>query len=176
MENKEMIEKLMEKTNVSEEEAKEALEKCNYDLLDAIIYLERKEKEAKDTEYINLCKDDEKQEEGKKKHKEGCSFATTLGRFFKYVGKLINKGNNNYFEIKRENEKTIKVSLTILVLLLIIAFWPVAILLVVGLFLGYEYSMSGPNFNKNKVNDILEKASDCAENIKSDFQEGYRSN
>ena len=41
MERNEMIEVLMGKANVSREEAEEALEKCNDDVLDAIVYLER---------------------------------------------------------------------------------------------------------------------------------------
>ena len=86
---------------------------------------------------------------------------------------MIKKGNENYFEIRKENEKPIKVSLTISALLLVLFFWAVAILLVVGLFCGYRYSMSGPNMNCNGVNDVLEKVSESADNIKKDFKEGY---
>ena len=45
----EMSEKLVEKENVSYEEAKEALEASGGDFLDALIYLERKKKAAKET-------------------------------------------------------------------------------------------------------------------------------
>lgn len=41
MKRNEMIEILMGKANVIHEEAEEALEKCNWDLLDSIIYLEK---------------------------------------------------------------------------------------------------------------------------------------
>ena len=41
MDNLEKVEKLREKTGVSYEEAKAALEATNYDVLDAIIYLEK---------------------------------------------------------------------------------------------------------------------------------------
>ena len=41
----EMIEKLVEKTNVSSEEAQAALKACSGDIVDAVIYLERKAKE-----------------------------------------------------------------------------------------------------------------------------------
>lgn len=36
-----------------------------------------------------------------------------VGRMFKFIGKLIRKGNENYFEIKKENEKPMRISLTI---------------------------------------------------------------
>lgn len=42
MERNEMIEVLMGKANVTREEAEQALENCNFDLLDAIVYLERR--------------------------------------------------------------------------------------------------------------------------------------
>ena len=44
MDELEKVEKLRERANVSYEEAKEALEKSNGDLLDAIVYLERQGK------------------------------------------------------------------------------------------------------------------------------------
>ena len=45
MDNLEKVEKLREKTGVSYEEAKAALEATNYDVLDAIIYLEARRRE-----------------------------------------------------------------------------------------------------------------------------------
>ena len=44
MKRNEMIEILMGKANVIHEEVEEALEKCNWDLLDSIIYLGRNHK------------------------------------------------------------------------------------------------------------------------------------
>ncbi len=44
MERNEMINILIRKANINEEEAQEVLEKCNWDLLDAIVYLERRGK------------------------------------------------------------------------------------------------------------------------------------
>ena len=44
MEFFEKVEALREKANVSYEVAKEAMEACNYDMLDAMIYLEKQGK------------------------------------------------------------------------------------------------------------------------------------
>ncbi|GAB6167956.1 hypothetical protein JCM1393_04160 [Clostridium carnis] len=41
MERNEMIKIIIEKANVTREEAIEVLEKCNWDVVDSIIYLER---------------------------------------------------------------------------------------------------------------------------------------
>lgn len=169
-----MIEILMGKANISRIEAEEALEKSDWDLLDAIFYLEKMGKfEDRNTTIIEVKeKDNEKKENQKKEDKSG-GVGEIVGRIFKFIGKMIKKGNENYFEIRKENEKPIKVSLTISALLLVLFFWAVAILLVVGLFCGYRYSMSGPNMNCNGVNDVLEKVSESADNIKKDFKEGY---
>ena len=50
---------------------------------------------------------------------------------------------------------------------------PVLILLVIGLFCGYKYSLAGSNINYDGVNNVFEKASESADTIKKDFKEGY---
>lgn len=181
MERNEMIEILMGKVNVSKEEATEALENCDWDLLDAIIYLERKGKVENNetTTIIEVQSEDQKEEKkkGNKNHDEKCGgIGEIVGRVFRFIGKVLKKGNENYFEIRKENEKPIRISLTISVLLLIFLFIPSAILLVVGLFCGYKYSVVGPYINYEGVNDIFEKVSESADTIKKDFKEGYENN
>lgn len=171
-----MIEILMGKANITRKEAEEALEKYNWDLLDAIFYLERmgKFEDRNTTTIIEVKEENNSKKENNKKDKDKSGgLGEIVGRIFKFIGKMIKKGNENYFEIRKENEKPIKVSLTISILLLVLFFWAVGILLVVGLFCGYRYSISGPNMNSKGVNDILEKVSESADNIKKDFKEGY---
>jgi len=181
MERNEMIKVLMEKAKVSHEEAEEALQECDFDLLDSIIYLERKGK-VENNETNTIIEEAEVSEEENKKesdgnHKKKCGgIGEVIGRIIKFIGKVIDKGNKNDFEISKEGKKPIKISLTISALLLIVAFWPVAVLLVVGLFSGYKYSITGPDINTDKVNDILNKASESADNIKDDFKEEYKGN
>ena len=175
MERNEMIEILMGKGNITRREAEEALEKCDWDILDAIFYLERNGKfEENNTTTIIEVKEKDNKKENHKKHEDKCGgFGEIVGKIFKFIGNAIKKGNENYFEINKENEKPIKISLTISVLLLVFLFWAVAILLVVGLFYGYRYSISGPNVKYNGVNDALGKVSESADNIKRNFKEGY---
>ena len=175
MERNEMIEILMEKAKVSREEAEEVLQNYDWDLLDSIIHLERKGKvENKETTTIIEVKEERKDKSDKKHKNESGGIGEVIGRIFKFIGKVIKKGNKNHFEIRKENEKPIKISITISVLLLIIGFWPVTVLLLIGLFFGYKYSISGVDFNSDKVNDILNKVSESADNIKDDFKEGYK--
>ena len=163
MERNEMIKKLMEKAHVTYEEAQEVLEKCKWDLLDAIIYLERSGKvENNDTTtIIEIKEEDQKKEDNtKKKHESYGGIGEVIGRIFKGLGKVIAKGNKNYFEIKKDNEKPIRISLTISILLILFFMPPTVILLIIGLFCGYKYSVGGPNMNFDGVNDVFEKVSE----------------
>lgn len=176
MERNEMIKKLMEKAHVTYEEAQEVLEKCKWDLLDAIIYLERSGKvENNDTTtIIEIKEEDQKKEDNtKKKHESYGGIGEVIGRIFKGLEKVIAKGNKNYFEIKKDNEKPIRISLTISILLVLFFMPPTVILLIIGLFCGYKYSVGGTNMNFDGVNDVFEKVSESADTIKKDFKKGY---
>jgi len=176
MERNEMIEILIGKVNVSREEAQEVLEKCNWDLLDSIIYLERRGKvENNEATIITEVKEEEqkKEEDNKKRDEKFGGIGEVIGRIFKFVGKIIKKGNDHFFEGRKENEKPIRISLTISILLLIFLSVPSIVLLIVGLFCGYKYSISGSNVNYDGVNNIFEEVSKSADTIKKDFKEGY---
>ncbi|MEG2739571.1 DUF4342 domain-containing protein [Clostridium sp.] len=182
MERNEMIEILMEKTKVTREEAQDALEKSNWDLLEAIIYLDKsgKVENKETTTIIEMKKEDQEEKhekkENHKKHEEKFGgIGEIVGKIFKFIGKVIKKGNSHFFEIRKTDEKPIRVSLTISVLLLIFLTMPSVILLIVGLFCGYKYSIAGPNVNYDGVNNVFEEISKSADNIKSDFKEGYDS-
>ncbi len=102
----EMIEIIIAKANITREEAIEVLEKCNWDIIDSIIYLEKNGKIGNnETTTIIEVKEEEQQqdkEKNSKKHEEKYGgIGEMVGRMFKFIGKLIRKGNENYFEIKK---------------------------------------------------------------------------
>lgn len=175
MERNEMIETLMRKANVSREEAIEVLENCNWDLLDSIVYLERRGKVENNETTAIIEIEEVKQKESKNHHDSFGGIGEIIGRMFKFIGKIIKKGSNHFFEIRKDNEKPIRISLTISVLLAIFLTIPTVVLLVVGLFCGYKYSISGPKGNYDAVNNIFEEASKSADTMKKDFKEGYNS-
>ena len=51
-------------------------------------------------------------------------------------------------------------ALTVLVLLLVFAFWVCVPLLVIGLFTGFRYSFSGPELGRENVNRAMDKAAE----------------
>ena len=175
MERNEMIETLMRKANVSREEAIEVLENCNWDLLDSIVYLERRGK-VENNETTAIIEVEEIKQEDSKEHNDSFGgIGEVIGRIFKFAGKVIKKGSKLFFEVRKDNEKPIRISLTISVLLAIFLTIPTVVLLIVGLFCGYRYSIAGPKGNYDAVNNIFEEVSKSAESIKKDFKEGYNS-
>ena len=64
-------------------------------------------------------------------------------------------------------EKELGIPLTIVAVILILAFWVALALVVVALFCGMRFSFSGPMATEN-LNDAMGKATDFAEGIKED--------
>ena len=62
------------------------------------------------------------------------------------------------------------------IVLLVIAFWMVPALLILGYFLGWRYRMAGPDLNRKEVNDAMEKINDKASDVVSDVVSGVKKN
>ena len=90
MERNEMIEILMGKANISRIEAEEALEKSDWDLLDAIFYLEKMGKfEDRNTTIIEVKEKDNERKENQKKEDKSGGVGEIVGRIFKFIGKML---------------------------------------------------------------------------------------
>jgi len=190
--NLELVEKLVEKTGLSYTEAKAALERTDWDILEALIQLEAEGKISggKTTKYTTNTTEEENKEEksGKeeKKSKEyrenrenrrkrercetGNNFKKTSRSFGDVMKYIFDKGNSNCIEMYKNDERKLGIPVTAFVLLLIFCFWVIIPLMIVGLFLGCRYSFSGPELGRDSVNSAMGKATDFAENIKSEFK------
>lgn len=176
----EQVEKLRQKTGISYDEAKAALEKTNGDILEAIINLEKEGRISapEGGGYYNSGKSRQNSEsnyrerefKGESHRDEGSSFGDLVGKFFKWCGKIINIGNRNSFEVKKNHENVITLPVTVLALLLIFTFWVTVPLIILGLFFGYRYMFVGPDLGKENVNRTLDSVAKAAENIKNDVK------
>ena len=188
MELLEKVEKLVEKTGVSYEDAKKALEESGGDLLDAIILLEKQHKtgEAKTAFYSTGDAMDSsaagaetegnaevvrKGPENRKNRESRRQGSDNWTNFKTEVRRLLDLSIRNRFTIRRKSEELLAIPTIALIILLIFAFWITLILLVVGLFFGCRYSFEYQGKTAEKVNDILDRAADTAENIKRDFSQ-----
>ncbi len=170
MENYEKVEKLRERANVSYEEAKEALEKNNWDILDAMIQLEKSGK-ARGPEKTSYSTQDEKRYEGvvddgpEKSH----GFSDMLKRLGGFLARLVRKGCENDFSITKNGREILNVPVIVLVIAFLLAFWLVGILLVVGLFFDLRYHFHGPDIKSVDFNQAMDSAADTAAHIKNEF-------
>ncbi|NLD19924.1 MAG: DUF4342 domain-containing protein [Clostridiales bacterium] len=182
MNNLEKVEKLQEKANITAEEAKKILEECNWDILDAVIKLEAEGriKDSSGTAYTTESGNEDRapkstqevvesyqqyQKEQKKKEK---GIFHSLWAGIKY---LFKKGCENKFVVDRKNETIMEIPVVLLIVLLLAFFWAIIILVLVSLFFGFKYSFAGPDLGKDSVNNVMDKASNMAEDLKSDIYE-----
>jgi hypothetical protein len=174
----EQVEKLREKTNVSFEEAKAALEACNDDLLDAIIYLEKQGRVNAPTGGGYYSSQGTAEEPyyaapnaggGQYKQRNGGSFKDAMGKFGRFLAKVFQIGNTNYLEARKNGEMLFTVPVTALVLLLVFFFWVVVPLFILSLFFGFRYSFTGNELGTEPVNKVMDGASNTVEDLKKDF-------
>ncbi|MDR3597749.1 ubiquitin [Clostridium sp.] len=180
MENHKLVDKLKNETNISYEEAKIVLEKSNWDILDAFVYLEDKGKVQKPSVsifYTNECKENYKYSEvtNKKNQENNFKYAeknNTFEGIFVAVCKIIDTCNNIFFEIKRENKVFLRIPVTVIMVLIIFAFWIVIPLYIVGLFFDLEFSLSGNRVEINKINHVLKAISENIKKVKDKLKRG----
>jgi len=170
MEHIEMVEKLREKANISYEEAKNALEQANWDLLDAMVYLE-KEGKVKEESTSYSTKREKKSKQSYDIPKDTVGVGDLFSRFFRFLGKLIQKGNQNHLNVYKEGNPVISIPVTVFAILLMCTFGTTLFVMILGLFFGFHYSISGPDLGREDVNKVIHKASEVADNIKDEFKE-----
>ena len=171
MTNFEMVEMLREKANVSYEEAKAALEAANWDLLDAMVILEKEGKVVEKGGSYSTRPEEEAQPKEEKARRHSDAGARSA---FKWIWdtfcKLVRMGNANFLVVSRKGEEMFSLPVTVFVVLLIVCNWFGLAALIVGLFCGLRYSFRGPNLGKDVINEAMNKAADVAENVKDEFR------
>jgi hypothetical protein len=174
MEHIEMVEKLMEKANVSYAEAKQALENNNWDMLDALIELERQGKVHGGQGTTRCTTEPEKENKGTRQENPGANKSDHSGwdEFWNGFCRLIRRGMQNHFVAQRRGETVISVPVLLLILLLCIGFWFILPLMIVGLFCECRYSFEGPDLGRKDVNDAMGKATEYADDLKASVKSG----
>ena len=177
MEMLEKVELVREKTGVNYQDAKEALEACEYDVLDAIIWLENNGKaDTKTASYettgttttqVTSAEMKEAQEEYQRTSKK-TKIGEAWSGFCNQCRKILRAGLDMTFIAEREGQRVVAVPLLFVVAGIL--FWGASLwLLILGLFFGFRYRVDGASAVTIDVNDAMNKAADAAENIKNDF-------
>lgn len=175
----EKVEKLVQKANVSYEDAKKALEEANGDMLDAMIALEKAGKVngpsqttySTNTQQQSIYRDVPTVIEQSNQQKEGKSF-------FKDLGAAIKRGFqytvDNSVKVVKNGQEIIKLPLWISIILMLAAWELLIIVIIISLFLDCRYSIVGKD-DTNEVNRVMDQASQFAGKVKESWNESFGS-
>ena len=158
----EMVEKVREKTGVSYETARSTLEGCQWDMLDAVMELNKGETVPRETQTPKAASD-------KKASLKG--IGKLIGAVLRFFCSLLNKGEKIRLKITKNGEEIEDISLTVLILLALLKWWVVVILILIGLFTGFRCSVEGSSATGKIINKLSDKAGEKAEEIKQRISE-----
>ncbi|RKI70978.1 hypothetical protein D7V91_01360 [bacterium 1xD42-67] len=176
----EMVERLKEKADVSYAQAKEALTYSGGNLLDALIYLEEQGAipRAEGAYYSTRSESPPPPPPAeppsphlliqvkKQKAPRGPRPPRARGeggrRFFHALRRWL---VDNELEIWRRDQPITALPVLILVLLLFCAFWITLPVLVLLLFFGFRYRFSGPDLERDGLNNVMGSMADTAADL-----------
>lgn len=183
----EQVERLREKSGATYEACRDALERTDGNLLDAIILLERTGRSRtagatfttkpgeKAAEAARLVLSPDSGQSGGKKRSDWRDGAAEVWE----AGKnLLRHAVENQFEVWRRGEMMTSMPVLILALLIILAFWISMPLLIVGLFLGCRYRFAGPDLGRDDVNGVMDNVSNTVDGmvdqVRREFADGKK--
>lgn len=178
MDNLEKVEKIREKTGVSYEEAKAALEANNYDMLDAIVDLEKegKIKNGQTASYTTGASREiiavQEFEKAQGDYEEACRKkgpGELIRNFIKLLNALLKKSIEVKFCVDKDNKTVAEIPFLAIIIFVVCMFWVTVPLIIIGLFCGFSYHFTGLEKVVVDVNDVCDKASKTANDIKNDF-------
>ncbi|MBR3201784.1 MAG: DUF4342 domain-containing protein [Mogibacterium sp.] len=194
MDNYQKVEQIVNKAGCSYEDARAALEACGWDMLDAVISLERegkinKETEEKKTEepieiipevsadeiagensqQITFIQNDGAAGDAGDSGKSGkAGGAQKRGRsLWKRIKRIMM--NNRMVVLRSSGQQIMNVPIVIPVIALIAFFWATLIVAVIAMVLGCRFHFEGEDLGKTNINSTMDKATDYAEKVKKDL-------
>ena len=194
MDNYQKVEQLVNKAGCSYEDAKAALEACGWDMLDAVISLEREGKINKETaeqkaeepieiipevsadkvagsssQQITYTYDDSSSGNSDKAGNTGKADGTGKRgrRLWKRIKSILM--NNRMVVFKSSGQQIMDLPIVIPVIALIAFFWSTLIVAVVAMIFGCRFHFEGEDLGKTNINSTMDKATDYAEKVRNDL-------
>ena len=192
MENYQKVEQLVSKAGCTYEEAKTALEACGWDMIDAVVSLEREGKVKREESGMAVQYAEEPVEvvpevssekiEGNFSSKVTCSYGgedssrENAGKkdapkrehkLWKRIKGIMM--NNRMIVFKSTGQQIVDLPIIIPVIALIAFFWATLILAVIAMLFGCRFHFEGEDLGKTNINSTMDKATDYATKVKSDL-------
>lgn len=150
----EQIEMLRQRANVTYAEAKEVLEKCNGDIVEAMIMLEGQAKVREPQSQTHY-------------HGHGKSFFST-------AKKILKKCNATKFTIRKGDHVIIDIPATILIIVAV-AMLPLTLAgLVLALVTGHKFAFVKPDGGGVKFNQAFDKMSNCVTSVSNQVVDAFK--
>jgi hypothetical protein len=149
--NLEQIDELRKRANVSYEDAKNALEHCSGDLIEALVFLEKQNKIKPEVEH---CKQN---------------------NFLRAIKKLIKKGNETKFIVEKHDIVVLNISLTILTILTVVVTPIVIAGLILALVTNHKLKIQKKNHEDLEVNNVFDKMSTAFNKVSTKITEELKS-
>ncbi len=142
MDHIEMVQKLHEKAGISLADANDALERSGWDMLEALLLLEREGKIPRLTASASTNSSGDGYEEVKATagSKSG-DFDKKMHSFSDKLRDFVMKGFTHDFVIRRHKNEIVCIPIVFVILIMCFAFWPIIVAMVIGLFLDCSYSV-----------------------------------
>ena len=192
MENIQKIEQLVSKAGCSYEEAKTALEANGWDMIDAIVSLEREGKVKREESGMAVQYAEEAEEavevvpdvstdeiEGEFDRKITYSYkddhsdagkessAKRERKLLKRIKRILTK--NRMVVIKSNGQQIIDLPIWIPIIALIAVFWATLIVAAIAMLFGCRFHFEGEDLGKTNINNTMDMATDYAEKVKNDW-------
>ena len=175
MDNYQKVEQLVNKAGCSYEDAKTALESCGWDMLDAVISLEREGKINKETseqkaeepieiipEVYSEKTDDDAGSSGKADGKQKREH-----KLWNRIKSILIR--NRMVVLKNNGQQIMDLPIVIPVIALIAFFWATLIVAAVAIVFGCRFHFEGEDLGKTNINSTMDKAADYADKVRSDL-------
>ena len=164
MERIDMVEGLRKRANVSYEEAKAALEQNNWDMLDALVYLEG---QGKVHEPAAASYSTRQEPEAPPKKVEKGSFTRGIHNLMAFFDRIIEKGTQNSFIVSKDDKRVVGMPMILFIILLFSCFFIIIPLLITAVLFGYKIRFEGPE--SRSANVVLNKVTQTVETVKQDL-------
>ena len=198
MDNYQKVEQLVNKAGCSFEDAKAALEGCGWDMLDAVISLEREGKIKKESAEETVEKKEEAVEiipeitvergSGHNSQQITYSYEESSGgnqsgagsgaseeapkrkpKLWTRIRRILTK--NRMVVLRGNGRQIADLPIWIPVLALIAFFWGTLGAAVIAMVFGCRFHFEGEDLGKTNINNTMDKATDYAEKVKNDLAE-----
>ena len=173
----EQVERLREKADVSYGKAKEALLYSGGNLLDALIYLEERGEipRAEETYYSTHAQTPPRAEEEQTPDPEPAQGKRQKAKPVGWLRRLRYLLLDNELEIWRKDRPITTLPVLILILLILVAYYVTVPLLILGLFFGFRYRFSGPDLERDGINNVMGSVADTAADLGRQVMDELRS-